>query len=673
MKVAAVVALVLLWGFFSGWWAGLAASSPQEAIQLGGPEVFATFHAAGIRVYYTSDANRNASLTLEFRRVGEADWRQALPPARIQPDRFSGRFAGSIFHLFPGTEYEARVFAHDPDRTRFWVGTTRFKTQAENFPTGTGRTRYVKAGAKGNGTKSQPFGSIQEAVDAAGPGDGIVVGRGTYRESVLIKDKQGRPDAYILLRGEPGARITGAIEELEKKDGGDRWHPEGADIFSTLIQVDQSEGIGYVAAGEERLYRYDSLDALRKRAAGVAGGWYWEGASNMPGSPRRLYVALPDGSDPDQKAMHAARLPHAFRLENSHYWIIEGLDIGFFGGSPQRGRGYGIYLEGSSNVVVRRNRIHHSNHGVYTTGASTARILVEENEIYDTSIFFWPWDKVKRTEAEGGAVSLKGGPGQVVRRNKIRGYFNGVTASTWGSLLDETRNTDLDIYENQFTEIGDDPVEPEGACINLRIWGNTIRNSLTAVSLAPITVGPTYVLRNTSLDHGLTAVKFGSGAREGNAGVKYILHNTFVTTRRERRLLDGTVRNEGVNAVLLHQSWENATFLNNIFAGTRYTLETVGPGGLATFDYDNLYSFRYPHLVKMRDAFYSDLASFQKAGHEPHGLSAPSRFADLEKGDLRLVSGSPEIDRALRLPNINDDFFGAAPDIGAFELRSGRP
>ena len=38
-----------------------------------------------------------------------------------------------------------------------------------------------------------------------------------------------------------------------------------------------------------------------------------------------------------------------------------------------------------------------------------------------------------------------------------------------------------------------------------------------------------------------------------------------------------------------------------------------------------------------------------------------------EVADLRPRAGTVVVDAALRLPNINDDFRGAGPDIGAYE------
>ena len=59
----------------------------------------------------------------------------------------------------------------------------------------------VAAGATGSGTRAAPFGRIQEAIDAARPGDVILVGRGTYVES-LRSVRAGLPGAPIRVRAD---------------------------------------------------------------------------------------------------------------------------------------------------------------------------------------------------------------------------------------------------------------------------------------------------------------------------------------------------------------------------------------------------------------------------------------------------------------------------------------
>jgi hypothetical protein len=46
---------------------------------------------------------------------------------------------------------------------------------------------------------------------------------------------------------------------------------------------------------------------------------------------------------------------------------------------------------------------------------------------------------------------------------------------------------------------------------------------------------------------------------------------------------------------------------------------------------------------------------------------------DLNFGDPRPRPGSKLVDAALRLPNLNDDFVGEGPDLGAFEAGESLP
>jgi hypothetical protein len=88
-----------------------------------------TLHNLGFEWSISGDANRNASVAVEFRRAGEGPWRPALPLLRVGGERvFRTRehleytvpdgFAGSILNVEPGTEYECRFVLSDPDMPR---------------------------------------------------------------------------------------------------------------------------------------------------------------------------------------------------------------------------------------------------------------------------------------------------------------------------------------------------------------------------------------------------------------------------------------------------------------------------------------------------------------------------------------------------------------------------
>ena len=84
---------------------------------------------------------------------------------------------------------------------------------------------------------------------------------------------------------------------------------------------------------------------------------------------------------------------------------------------------------------------------------------------------------------------------------------------------------------------------------------------------------------------------------------------------------------------------------------------------------------------------FRTLREFQRAtGQEAHGVevdydifqnvrppdpSQPHAVYEIGDTDFRLRPGSAAVDAGCRLPNLNDDFTGQAPDLGALEV--GRP
>src|SRR6476659_5288496 len=146
------------------------------------------------------DANRNAAVAVEFRAVGESTWRQALPLMRIGGENVYRRrenldytvpdgFAGSIFNLQPGTEYECRFQLTDPDGTSgLTEHTVRVKTRSEPQPSKEGRTLHVYP-PDYRGQRQEPsFTSLLQAYYGAGLGDWSVVW-----------ERRARPGDTILM------------------------------------------------------------------------------------------------------------------------------------------------------------------------------------------------------------------------------------------------------------------------------------------------------------------------------------------------------------------------------------------------------------------------------------------------------------------------------------------
>lgn len=85
-----------------------------------------TLLCAGFEWKISGDENRNATVKVHYRKKGIAAWNEALPLLRIGDEKIYGHeqrwvytvqpmFAGSIFNLEPGTEYECRFQLSDPD------------------------------------------------------------------------------------------------------------------------------------------------------------------------------------------------------------------------------------------------------------------------------------------------------------------------------------------------------------------------------------------------------------------------------------------------------------------------------------------------------------------------------------------------------------------------------
>jgi len=114
-----------------------------------------TLLCAGFEWKIAGDENRNASVKVNYRKKGNSSWNEALPLLRIGDEKIYGHdqrwvytvqpmFAGSIFNLEPGTEYECWLQLSDPDGVE---GETEklvmIKTRTEPQPYPLGQVYHV--------------------------------------------------------------------------------------------------------------------------------------------------------------------------------------------------------------------------------------------------------------------------------------------------------------------------------------------------------------------------------------------------------------------------------------------------------------------------------------------------------------------------------------------------
>src|SRR5688572_14820735 len=101
------------------------------------------------------DENRNAMVSVAFRKKDYNEWQKGLPLLRIGGEKIYGHdqpwvyttpsmFAGSIFYLEPNTTYECKFHLIDPDGVQGSIEQVAIiKTKAEPKPYENGRVFHV--------------------------------------------------------------------------------------------------------------------------------------------------------------------------------------------------------------------------------------------------------------------------------------------------------------------------------------------------------------------------------------------------------------------------------------------------------------------------------------------------------------------------------------------------
>lgn len=576
---------------------------------------------------------------LFYRQSGEVNWRTGQALMRID----DGRLVGSLFGLAPLTTYEVKVIDGANEMTGALV------TQADELQFTPTAVLHVDDDAQpgGDGSTLAPFKTIQEAVNRAAPGTQVLVADGVYREAVNFP-ASGTAGNWIQVKAEgSGAVLDGSIP-LPKEV----WEPHEsrAHIFFTR----PGWGIKYLARDQQRFYQYDTLHDLLESVGHnnvpVKEGWYYDPPSG------KLYIRIQQ--DPWDYSWQMPQFNGAFSVDGRDWIWIEGFEMRFYG----TGFGCGACLNNASHIVVRKNKIHNLQNGVFTswTGGEDRGndTRIEYNEFYDPPLNEWAWNSVKGTAMEATAIVLRGHIGTIVRGNHIHNYFNGIYTSSSAALDNPGVAFDVDVYNNNIHHIADDALEPEGTCVNHRFRNNTVDSMLVGISLAPVTMGPVWVMRSTFTNFTGRSIKFD----KNSDGWVLIYHNTSWTNQSNRNSM------EMISAV------SNVTMRNNIFQGNGLSIEETQTGSAGhDWNNDNWYTTLTTAHFKWENINYSTLVNLCKGvglecnGHEnPPGLANPG-------GDLSLLQSSPNIDRGAVIPGINDNYFGSAPDIGAFESAFGVP
>jgi hypothetical protein len=611
-------------------------------------ELYGTFQSMGVIVTLTAgeDPNGTAAAALSYRVAGGGAYRQGLPLARVAADRF----VGSLFWLSPGGAYDVRVTFSDPDGAPLDGASVSgsASTRPEVATPAPTASYFVTPGGAGS-VCSQPVPcSLTTALSLVQPGQEVVLRAGAYAQGEIAVPRSGVAGAPIVIRGYAG--------ETAILDGGDPaafgWAAQGGGVYRATVNAADPH---LVLANGQRLYPYQTLADLQGLTWGIP-GFFASGTT--------VYVRLAADADPNGASIVVSRFNHALTIQQSYIHVV---NLTF----RHYGRGLfakALYFTDASDNLVDGCTFTVNDLGIGLKRDSH-RNVVQGSTFSDTT-FSWPWDAVKGGSAlETGGIRMYDpmtGRGTVIRRNTFHDYFDGLGVCP-GTVAGVTNETD--VHDNLVYNAGDDGMETDGRCSNVRIWRNTMHDVLMGISLAPVLTGPVYAVRNLVYRTGAgnsayTGSIFKFNSSDGASGPMYLFHNTADAARPSNSALD--VRSPG--------TWSRIYARNNVWAATQYAVSNANPGQPIDLDYDDLWTTLPGELAwwsDLPDRHLNTLGELQAAtGLEAHGLGLAPGFVDAATGDYRLNGSSQLIDKGLVIPGINDDYRGASPDIGCCEFSS---
>ena len=544
----------------------------------------------------------------------------------------------------------------------------------------------IAAAAAGAELQLTPADDIQKALDAAKPGDTLVLKDGVYYQSLVITrgGTQGKP---ITLRAANGgaATLSGAVPPGQGKLNFER--VEG-DLYKAAVPT----RVWWAMAGVKNLVNYGNLEHLKqfkfpqlydpKHALKPCAleGFAWQDGT--------LYVRLEGGADPNAAAIEVHRPGgHSTAEPEFAKEFYCNPDTGFW--VPGTGH---LFSKTLANIVVKADhvaidglRLHlgvgaavvvHGNEvavrDCYMTGAHmgvlqpdtvpvpprgsprpiggsnhTARgLTVEHCEFSCYPAYEWvrrgKWDGLYHSNLAAVFMNF-GGPRSVVRHNWAHDSANDLLQPRGNGTTAPADATE--VAYNLIQNCGDDSIEFDSTtAMNLRVHHNFILDGLCLLALSPVMGGGLTIDHNVlyvSRDQGLqycALMKFGSpwGSGLPTQGAR-IIHNTMVNTQYQLHWCGPGHR------------YENMVLENNIVYVAHpqdWKLEGWVPSRHNLYCGIRLEPNQMPEAIHLK------------------GLP----FTPWNPIDFNLRPNSPAVDAGAAGKDYHHEARGKAPDLGAIEL-----
>ena len=609
-----------------------------------------TLLSLGFEWKISGDDNRNAEVTVTYRKTGDGKWRDALPLFRMGGEFIAGPkpqfgglnyynytvppgFAGSVLNLEPDTEYEVHFSMHDPDGV---------KGDAEK--TVTVRTRKVPAPA---------------------------VGGHVYQVYPFSHKGPLGPNEFIGLLA---AYYMGADES------------DHNNVFPPRVKAGDTILV-HAGVYKDNRFIYGGFDKSIETYGTSFDGTYYLTANGTPDKPIVIKAAgdgevVFDGNGNDT----------LFNLLAGSYNYFAGItirntNVGFLLGIKD--------ILGADGFTLLGSRAYNVGRVVRDDWAKSKHVYIANN------VFLGRHDPERLTSWIGADVWAKYpefpapitseyavkvyGQGHVVAHNYVANFHDAIDNATFGNPSDKPGEygASVDFYGNDMFNITDNCIELDGGVHNMRAFENRCANTAQlAYSTQPIFGGPAYIYRNISYNN----VASGSLKLLDNPSGILIYNNTFIGSAGS---LGPASNFHFRNNLIVGDGWKRPIFQVKTF--TPYSSSDYngfGPNAVAgSFAWDGP-PFGSANGAKVHKA-YDTLADYRRgSGQDTHSVtvgldtfvnvkptdeSDPRKLYLPENMDFRLSPHSAAKDKGVELPTITDGFKGSAPDLGAYEFGSAPP
>lgn len=600
-----------------------------------------TLIAAGFRWRIEGDANGNAAVQVQYRREGDTAWREGMPLLRLRQDQMNNvvnaftyvvpnQFAGSLIDLTPGTRYEVKLTLSDADGV-------------------SGETQKTFSIA----TRSEP-----------------VIPQGGRVLHVYPQDYKGE-------KQQPA--FTGLLNAYYE-------HANGADWFNAYAPQVKPGDVILVHAGLYRGDRFRYADAT---------GILFDGTYHLRQSGTAEKPIVIKGAGDGDVIFDGAGNHMLFDVMGANHIHFDGITFRNTEVAIQAGyKG----LAGSEGLIVTHSRFEDIGRGIYTDWSGSRNFYIADNVFIGRSHpdrlegwigRVWQGTPGFPTPVTSEMAVKVYGSGHVIAYNSVRNFHDGIDHATYGApdgspnVIADRMPVSIDIYNNDISNVDDNCIETDGALHNIRVLRNRCFNQgHRALSAQPVFGGPVYFIRNVVYH----APEGGAVKLTADSAGIVVYHNTFTSE------------------VMPMGAVSNVHFRNNLVLGQGAVEQVMGVMTFTNYsssDYNGFRpnpgsatSFAWTAPPKDKSAIYAatalqaqtfkTLKQYSAAtGQDKHSVlvdydvfthvtpltqADPQRLYDTASVDFSLRKGSAAVDAGQRLPGVNDDFTGKAPDLGALEL-----